>query len=152
MEINRKTQSFWISFSEFNNVVLQDEKRGDREVLKRSLMSPMMRHNQSKWQTMRVNRDYVCVAYTHQPHHSVFLSFTHTHADKTHNDAHSSALSANWRTGSAQGLLFYYSYFPLFSSREGINILKIFPRSLLPLFHIIKFQSPQIMQCQVRVK
>lgn len=95
-----------------------------KDVVKRSLMFPLMRHHQSKWHTMQVNMDYVCVAYTHH----TTLSLISTNTDKTHNDTHSSALSANWRIGSVQGLLFYYSYFPLFTGgkRFGNPPLKVF--------------------------
>lgn len=48
LEINKKTKSFGISLPEFNNVVLQDGKEREREVLKRSLMFLLMRHNHSK--------------------------------------------------------------------------------------------------------
>lgn len=92
----------------------------------------------------------LCMWSLHTPATLSFLSFTHTRTLIKHTMTHT---PLHCQLSGELGLLMgcYFITLIFHYIQEG-KVLKIFPKSLLPLFYTIKFQSPQIMPCQVRVK
>lgn len=78
MKINKKTKSLGIFLTLIMLFYKKKKKKQERKALKKKLNVPIDGDlTKSKWQAKQVNRDYVCVAYTVQPHHSLFLINTH---------------------------------------------------------------------------
>lgn len=68
MEINKKTKSLGIFLTLI--MLFYKKKKKKREKLNVPIDGNLTK---GKWQVNQVNRDYVCVAHTVQPHHSLFL-------------------------------------------------------------------------------